>query len=117
MLPLSRVPAIDRELLAEGGSLYRFIEERYGLEDDYTEQAFEVTPRAAGRPSILGWPAADPIVRVRGVSFDADGKAFDCFEQCYCAAKFTFYTAGQTRHRVLGPSGLSNWSVVPLTAP
>jgi GntR family transcriptional regulator len=61
--------------------------------------------------------ADDPIVRVRGVSFDADGIAFDCFEQCYCAAKFTFYTAGQTRHRILGPSELSNWSVSPLTAP
>jgi len=56
-------------------------------------------------------------VRVRGVSFDADGIAFDCFEQCYRAEKFTFYTAGQTRHRILGPSELSNWSVAPLTAP
>ena len=61
--------------------------------------------------------ASDPIVRVRGVSFDADGKAFDCFEQCYRATKFTFYTAGQTRHRILGPSELSNWSVAPLSAP
>jgi GntR family transcriptional regulator len=54
---------------------------------------------------------------VRGVSFDADGQAFDCFEQCYRASKFTFYTAGQTRHRILGPSALSNWSVAPFTSP
>jgi GntR family transcriptional regulator len=59
----------------------------------------------------------DHIVRVRGVSFDADGTAFDCFEQCYRASKFTFYTAGQTRHGILGPSALSNWSVSPLTSP
>ena len=42
VLPLSRVPAIDQDLLAKGESLYRFIEERYQLTDEYTEQAFEV---------------------------------------------------------------------------
>jgi len=117
VLPLSRVPAIDRGLLAEGGSLYRFIEERYELKDDYTEQAFEVDTPSSWEAEHLRVAAGDPIVRVRGVSFDADGKAFDCFEQCYRATKFTFYTAGQTRHRILGPSELSNWSVAPLSAP
>jgi GntR family transcriptional regulator len=117
VLPLRRVPAIDRALLAEGGSLYRFIEERYGLEDDYTEQALEVDTPSSWEAQHLGIAAGDPIVRVRGVSFDVEGKAFACFERCYCAGKFTFYTAGCTRHRILGPQGLSNWSVVPLSAP
>lgn len=117
VLPLSRVPAIDRGLLAEGGSLHRFIQERYALKADYTEQAFEVDTPSTWEAEHLNVAAADPIVRVRGVSFDADGKAFDCFEQCYRATQFTFYTAGQTRHCILGPSELSNWSVAPLTAP
>lgn len=117
VLPLGRVPAIDHDLLAEGGSLYRFIEERYQLTDEYTEQAFEVDTPNSWEADHLEIPAGDPIVRVRGVSFDAEGRAFDCFEQCYRATKFTFYTAGQTRHRILGPSELSNWSVSPLTNP
>ncbi|CAN5800425.1 GntR family transcriptional regulator [soil metagenome] len=117
VLPLSRVPAIDREHLARGESLYRFIEERYGLTDQYTEQAFEVDTPNSWEAEQLGVTPADPIVRIRGVSFDAEGKAFDCFDQCYRATKFTFYTAGQTRHRILGPSELSNWSVTPLTDP
>ncbi|GAY18304.1 GntR family transcriptional regulator [Mycobacterium sp. shizuoka-1] len=117
VLPLGRVPAIDHDHLAEGGSLYRFIEERYHLTDEYTEQAFEVDTPNSWEAEHLEIPAGDPIVRVRGVSFDADGRAFDCFEQCYRATKFTFYTAGQTRHRILGPSELSNWSVAPLTNP
>ncbi|MEZ0355815.1 hypothetical protein CRM90_16165 [Mycobacterium sp. ENV421] len=117
VLPLDRVPAIDHDLLAEGGSLYRFIAERYQLTDEYTEQAFEVDTPNSWEAEHLDIPAGDPIVRVRGVSFDADGQAFDCFEQCYRATKFTFYTAGQTRHRILGPSELSNWSVAPLTNP
>jgi DNA-binding GntR family transcriptional regulator len=56
VLPLRRVPAIDRGLLAEGGSLYRFIEERYDLDGDFTEQAFEVDTPAPGRPSSWEWP-------------------------------------------------------------
>lgn len=117
VLPLSRVPAIDQDRLANGESLYRFIDERYHLTDEYTEQAFEVDTPSSWEAEHLGVAPGDPIVRVRGVSFDAEGQAFDCFEQCYRATKFTFYTAGQTRHRILGPSELSNWSVAPLSNP
>ncbi|RDH74618.1 GntR family transcriptional regulator [Mycolicibacterium moriokaense] len=117
VLPLSRVPAIDRDRLAAGESLYRFIEERYGFTDDYTEQAFEVDQPNSWEAEQLEVELGDPIVRIRGVSFDAEGAAFDCFEQCYRATKFTFYSAGQTRHRILGPSELSNWSVAPLAHP
>jgi GntR family transcriptional regulator len=117
VLPLSRVPAVDQERLERGESLYRFIAERYGITDEYTEQAFEVDAPSSWEAEQLALMPGDPIVRVRGVSFDADGQAFDCFEQCYRASKFTFYTAGQTRHRILGPSALSNWSVAPFTSP
>lgn len=117
VLPLSRVPAIDQDMLARGESLYRFLLDRYGLADEYTEQSFEVDTPSSWEAEQLGLQPGDPIVRVRGVSFDGSGGAFDCFEQCYSATKFTFYTAGQTRHRILGPGELSNWSVTPLTNP
>ncbi len=117
VLPLSRVPAIDQDRLARGESLYRFLEEQYGFTDVYTEQAFEVDKPSRWEAQQLTLSDRDMVVRVRGVSFDGDGSAFDCFEQCYNATKFTFYTAGQTRHRILGPSELSNWSVAPLTSP
>jgi GntR family transcriptional regulator len=115
VLPLSRVPAIDQERLAAGESLYRFIQERYSITDDYTEQAFEVDTPNNWEAKHLRIAPTDPIVRVRGVSFDTEGRAFDCFEQCYRATKFTFYTAGQTRHRILGPAEMANWSVTALT--
>ncbi len=117
VLPLSRVPAIDRDWLAGGQSLYRFLQERYGFTDEYTEQAFEVDSPSGWEAEQLELEPGEPMVRIRGVSFDASGQAFDCFEQCYRATKFTFYTAGQTRHRILGPSELCNWSVAPLGAP
>jgi len=47
------------------------------------------------------------------VSFASNGVAFDCFEQSYRATGFTFYTAGQTRTRRLGPS---SFSMVGVTA-
>lgn len=114
VLPQNRVPAIDQERLAGGESLYRFIEERFGITDTYTEQSIEVDTPTTWEAQHLEITTSDPIVRVRGVSFDADGQAFDCFEQCYPATKFTFYTAGQTQHRILGPSELTNWVVRPL---
>ncbi|MGA5536367.1 GntR family transcriptional regulator [Mycolicibacterium nivoides] len=117
VLPLSRVPSIDRDQLAAGESLYRFLQERYGLTDEYTEQAFEVDTPNSWESDQLELDPGELVVRIRGVSFDSTGQAFDCFEQCYRATKFTFYTAGQTRHRILGPSELSNWSVSPLTDP
>jgi DNA-binding GntR family transcriptional regulator len=117
VLPLSRVPSIDRDRLAAGESLYRFLQERYGLTDEYTEQAFEVDTPNSWESDQLELDPGELVVRIRGVSFDSAGQAFDCFEQCYRATKFTFYTAGQTRHRILGPSELSNWSVSPLTDP
>lgn len=117
VLPLRRVPAIDRRLLAEGGSLCRFIEERYHLTDDYTEQAIEVDTPSSWEADQLGVAATEPIVRVRGVTFDADGEALRCFERCYCASQFTFYAAGPTRHCILGSTEPPNWSVVPLSAP
>lgn len=117
VLPLSLVPAIDQQHLAAGHSLYRYIEERYNLSDEYTEQAFEVDTPSSWEAEQLGLVPGDPMVRVRGVSFGTDGRPFDCFEQCYRATKFTFYTAGQTRHRILNPSALSQWSVAPMASP
>jgi len=117
VLPLSRVPAVDQERLGRGESLYRFLEERYGFTDDYTEQALEVDTPSTWESEQLGLGKRDKVIRVRGVSFASNGVAFDCFEQSYRATEFTFYTAGQTRTRMLGPSELSNWSVSPLTHP
>jgi len=114
VLPLSRVPAIDEELLVRGESLYRFLEQKHGLVDDYTEQSFEVDVPSGWEAEQLGLTERDFVMRVRGVSFDSSGVAFDCFEQTYRAREFVFYTAGQTSQRLLTPSVMSDWAVSPL---
>ncbi len=114
VLPLSRVPAVDEELLASGGSLYRFLAERYRLRDDYVEQSLEVDTPTEEERSLLEVSRRDQVVRIRGVSFDEGGTAFDCFRQTYRARGFVFYTAGSHHRQLLAPHDIGEWVVRPL---
>ena len=44
VLPLSLVSSLDSKKLAAGESMYQFLADRYGLQDDYSEQSLEVVP-------------------------------------------------------------------------
>lgn len=111
VLPLGLVPAIDEKLLASGGSLYHFLQDRYGLSDEYVEQSLAVDAPSEREQSALGLGRREQVVRVRGVSFDGRGRAFDCFQQVYRARDFVFYTAGPDNRRLLPPHALEDWVV------
>lgn len=115
ILPLGLVPALDQEMLAAGGSMYRFLAERYDLKDEHTEQFFEVAKPTATERDLLGLGARQQVVRIRGVSFTAEGVAFDCWRQSYRADDFVFYTAGSGNRRLLQASDLGDWAVQPLS--
>ena len=117
VLPLRRVPALDEALLAEGGSLYRYLAERYGFTDDYVEQSLEVDTPDERERARLKLTRREQVVRVRGVSFDDAGVAFDCFQQTYRARDFVFYTAGSNNRQLLAPHDLGEWVVRPLSPP
>lgn len=114
ILPLSLVPSLGEAQLAAGGSLYRFLAERYDLADERTEQVFEVVRPTAIERERLGLQPREQVVRIRGVSFTAAGVAFDCWSQTYRATDFVFYTTGNGQHRLLAPSETDDWSVTPL---
>ncbi|WAX56681.1 GntR family transcriptional regulator [Jatrophihabitans cynanchi] len=116
VLPLSRVPALDESYLRAGKSLYTYLAEQYGLRDDYVEQAIEVDRPSPADRQVLELGRTDHVVRIRGVSFDADGSAFDCYEQTYRATEFIFYSAGGTNRQLLQPGKAGEWLVRPLTA-
>lgn len=116
VLPLSRVPAVDEEMLAAGGSLYRFLWQRYSLSDDYVEQSLEVDRSTTRERDLLGLARAEQVARVRGVSFDTAGIAFDCFQQTFRARDFVFYTAGSNSRQLLAPHDLGEWVVHPMTS-
>lgn len=112
VLPLSLVPTLDEADLAAGGSLYRFLQDRYGLRDDYVEQALEVDQPTVDERAALQLSGRSLVVRVRGVSFNADGAAFDCYQQTYRARDFVFYTAGtNSDRRWLQLDRLGDWGV------
>ncbi|MEO6821225.1 MAG: GntR family transcriptional regulator [Candidatus Nanopelagicales bacterium] len=117
VLPLALVPALDEVDLAAGGSLYRFLEQRYGLRDDYVEQALEVDQPTPAERESLQLLGRQLVVRVRGVSFDGAGVAFDCYQQTYRARDFVFYTAGtNSDRRWLQLDRRGAWDVRPLAA-
>jgi len=91
---------------------YRFLEERYGFTDDYHRAG----PRSGHAEHLeseqlgLG-KRRQGHSAVRGVSFASNGVRHSTASSRATAPPITFYTAGQTRTRMLGPSELSNWSV------
>ncbi len=114
VLPLSLVPAINESDLQAGDSLYTLLAERYGLRDDYAEQSLEVDKPTAAEREALDLGPRDQIVRIRGVSFTVDGKAFDCYQQTYKASDFVFYTSGSGSRHLLQPTDMKQWVVLPL---
>jgi GntR family transcriptional regulator len=114
VLPLSLVPAINESDLQAGDSLYTLLAERYGLRDDYAEQSLEVDKPTAAEREALDLGPRDQVVRIRGVSFTADGKAFDCYQQTYKASDFVFYTSGSGSRHLLQPNDMKQWVVLPL---
>jgi len=117
VLPLSIVPSLDDSRIADGGSLYEFLAERYGYTDDFVEQVFEVDHPNSWEREHLELAAKDYVVRIRGISVNADGVAFDSFQQTYPAREFLFYVSGNSGPRLMEPSNNGPWSVRPLGSP
>ncbi len=114
VLPLSIVPSLDDARLGEGGSLYTFLAERYGLVDEFVEQALEVDKPTPWEREHLAIEAGRDVVRIRGVSATADGVVFDCFQQTYPASDFVFYVSGTSERRLVDSTGDAPWTVRPL---
>ena len=114
VLPMALVPALDKDLLAGGGSLYAYLAEHHDLVDEHEEQFLEVTVPTDLERQRLAVSARDLVVRIRGVSYTADGTPFDCFQQTYPARQFTFYASGSQNRRLLPHTDLHEWVVEPL---
>lgn len=117
VLPLSIVPALDENRLADGESLYDFLAERYGFTDDFVEQVFEVDHPNSWEREHLRLATKDYVVRIRGVSVNGAGVAFDSFQQTYPAREFLFYVSGSSSPRLMEPDNNGPWSVRPLGSP
>jgi DNA-binding GntR family transcriptional regulator len=114
VIPIRLAPGLDGEGLAAGRSLYAHLEEDFGLRDESEEQYLEVTPPNELERELLRLGPKDQVVRLRGVSIGEGGVPFDGFQQVYPASGFVFTISGQTARRLLRPSEVRDWSVIPV---
>lgn len=114
VLPIVRVSVLDEAYLRTGKSMYAYLEREFGLRDAATEQAIEVDRPSSAERQVLKLGATARVVRIRGISFDADGVPFDCYEQVYGASNFVFYVASADRRELLEPTDMGEWLVEPL---
>jgi DNA-binding GntR family transcriptional regulator len=112
-IPERLAPALDRAGLAAGGSLYSMLAQRFGLVDDYEEQYLALARPTPDERAALRLDGDRDVIRIRGVTFTADGVAFDAFEQVYPADGFVFYFSGQTSRGLVPASHRDDWSVTP----
>lgn len=116
VIPMQLVPKLDEQWLRDGKSLYGFLATKYGLIDQHEEQFLEVTVPSSHERTQLSLPTRESIVRVRGVSFNADGIPFDCFQQIYPARQFVFFVSGSQQKHLLPSTNTGDWSVSPLSS-
>lgn len=117
VLPVVRVPTLNEAYLRAGKSMYAYIEKEHGLTDATTEQAIQVDQPSQQERRVLHLKGSPPVVRIRGVSLDVDGIAFDCYEHVYNASDFIFYIASADRRELLRPRDRGDWVVDPLGTP
>ncbi|TDP89824.1 GntR family transcriptional regulator [Leucobacter luti] len=111
-IPLSLVPAIDEEQLADGSSLYELLAQRYGIVEAYAEQVFQVDRPSQWEREQLELSPTDVVMRVRGVSYTEDDVAFDSYQQTYRADEYVFYVQGRrSDSQLVRPGAGGSWAV------
>lgn len=116
VLPVVRIPVLDEAYLKAGNSMYAYLEAEYGLTDASTEQAIQVDQPTKEERRVLGLGGTGSVVRIRGISLDATGVPFDCYEQVYGASNFVFYVTNVDRHELLQSNDTGDWLVEPIGA-
>ena len=113
-IPVELAPGLDRHLDEMTGSLYELLERHFSLRDTSEEQYLKVASPTDEQRRLLHLSAQATVVCIRGLSIDASGRPFDCFEQVYPATDFVFYLSGGASRQLLVSSANKDWSVTRL---
>lgn len=113
-LPVELTPGLDKHYEELTGSLYELLERHFLLKDASEEQYLEVASPSEEQRRLLHLSSQASVVRIRGLSIDAAGRPFDCFEQVYPATDFVFYLSGGATRQLLVSSADKDWSVSQL---
>ncbi len=88
-LPLRLVPGLEQVDL-NGKSLYKLLEERYGIVLARAENTIEVVRCRSAQSSLLGVPAGTPMLQVEGKTYDVTDRFVEFAQVLYRADRFRF---------------------------
>lgn len=90
-LPLSRFRGV-RKQVAQGGSLYESLRERYGVELERAEEAIETSLAGPQEAELLGADVGSPVLLLSRQSFGRDGKPVEYVRSVYRGDRYKFVT-------------------------
>ncbi len=88
-LPARLVPGLET-LDFNGRSLYRTLEERYGIVLARAESSIEVVRCHGTQSTLLGIPLGTPLLQVAGKTYDVTGQFVEFSQVLYRADRFRF---------------------------
>ena len=88
-LPLRLVPGLEQVDL-NGKSLYKLLEERYGIVLARAENTIEVVRCRSAQSSLLGIPPGTPMLQVEGKTYDVTDRFVEFAQVLYRADRFRF---------------------------
>ena len=88
-LPSRLVPGLE-SLDLNGQSLYRTLEERYGIVLARAESAIEVVRCRGTQSAVLGIPQGTPLLQVEGKTYDVTNQFVEFAQVLYRADRFRF---------------------------
>ncbi len=66
-----------------GGSLYRALEDQFGVVPIHADMVVEMAPCSTGQSGLLGLPPGSPLLLVEGTTFDAQDTPMEYFRVFY----------------------------------
>ena len=99
-IPHARCPGLEQEDL-ERQSLYRILEQRYGLLLHDARQTIEATTANAYESELLGVDEGAPMLLLRGVANTAGGEPIEWFKAIYRADRVRIAVESQREQRLL----------------
>ena len=88
-LPVGLVPGLEQVDL-NGKSLYKLLEERYGIVLARAENTIEVVRCRSAQSSLLGVPPGTPMMQVEGKTYDVKDRFVEFAQVLYRADRFRF---------------------------
>ncbi len=88
-LPVHVVPGLE-QLDLQNRSLYRTLEERYGIVLARAESLIEVVRSRSAQASLFAIPPGTPLLQVAGSTYDVNGQFVEFSQVLYRADRFRF---------------------------